>query len=110
MRSTLNAVLTTNVEVWRRTSTVDPGGGEIDTWSKVHDYKGLFYGNAGVERQTPNGVVLTIMDFTFTFPVGSDIHQQDHLIVGIRTFNVERVGGSTDGIQVGLLVGANEIT
>src|SRR5436190_19299923 len=103
MRSTLGAVLTTDVEVWRRTTINDPGGGQLDTWAKVHDYKALFYGNTGVERQTPTGVVLTIMDFTFYFAVGSDINQQDHLKVGVRTFNVERVGGATDGIQIGLL-------
>ena len=109
MRSTLSDVLTTDVEVYRRTSTVDPGGGSIDTWTKVHDYKCLFYGTAGVERQTPNSVVLTVTDFTFTFAIDADINQQDHLVVGVRTFNVESVGGATDGIAIGLYVRANEI-
>jgi hypothetical protein len=115
MRSTLNAVLTTDVEVWRRTSTVDPGGGEIDTWSKVHDYKCLFYsgstqGRGGSEQATNNNIIITTTDFVFYFPVDSDIHRQDHLMIGVRTFNVEQVGGGTDGILIGLLVRGNEIT
>ena len=110
MRDTLESVFTTPVEVWRRTSTVDPGGGEIDTWSKVHDYKCLFYGNAGVERQNQIGIIQTITDFTLYFKVDADIHQQDHLKINNRTFNVERVGGATDEIQIGLLVGATELT
>jgi len=109
MRAHLLAVLTTPVAVWRRTTTNDPGGGPIDTWSKVHDYKCLYYGNAGQERQTVNNIVVTITDFTFTFPIDADINQQDHLVADGRTFNVERVGGATDGIWIGLLVGANGI-
>jgi hypothetical protein len=110
MRETLADTFTTLVEIWRRTTVSDPGGGQTDTWAKVHTYPTQFYGTGGNERQLPGNIVETIGDFTFYFAVDADIHQQDHIVYGDRTFNVERVGGATDALFIGLLVGANEVT
>lgn len=110
MRETVGSVMTTPVEVWRRATVSDPGGGQTDTWSKAHDYKCLYYGNAGKERLTTSGIIETIADFSFTFAYDADIHQQDRLKFDGRTFEVVTVGGATNEIDTDLNVSANEIT
>ena len=109
MQQTLQDTFTTLVAIWRRTTVSDPGGGQTDTWSKVHEYHTMFYGNAGTERQLPGNIIETISEFTFFFAPDADIKREDHVLYKDRTFNVERVGGQTDELTVGILVGANEI-
>lgn len=113
MRDTVASLFTSIVEVWRRVSLPDPGGGTTDTYSMVHTYKCEFHGAAGTpEMSLPSpGVIVVSQNYTFRFDRLADIKLEDRLKAPDgRVFEVKDTSDATEELQISLIVTANEVT
>jgi hypothetical protein len=53
--------------------------------------------------------IFTTEDYTVYFPARTDIQHADRLVVEDLTLEVESVGQTTIGLEIQMIVGANEV-
>lgn len=112
MRNTVKSIMTTTVQVFSRTHVADPGGGVTDTYALTYTLKCLYFANSGAAPESINlqyEQIVTSEDFTFIFPVRSPINHEDRLIADGKTFEVKYLAQATSGLEIVMLVIANEV-
>src|SRR5215210_1937858 len=114
MQNTVAGIFTAEIQVWRRTHVTDPGGGQTDTYGLHSTVYGMYYPNSGgvASNERPldmSNQVFTTEDYTLYFPARTDIQHEDRLVVEDLTLEVKSIGQTTIGLEIQMLVGANEV-
>ena len=115
MQETVKGIFTAAFQVWRRTSVTDPGGGQTDVYALHSTVYGLYYPNSGSTASSERPLqlsnqVFTSEDYTIYFPARTDVRHEDRVVVEGMTLEVVEIGQTTVGLEIQMLVGANEVT
>ena len=115
MQQTVAGIFTAEIQVWRRTHVIDPGGGMTDTYSLHSTVYGMYYPTAGgtAANERPlemSNQIFTTEDYILYFPARTDIQHQDRLVVEDLTLEVKSVGQTTVGLEIQMIVGADEVS
>jgi head-tail adaptor len=94
--------------VLRKTSVRDDSGGFVDTYTESATYPCSFRRTVVTPREFERDVrTQSIVFWSFSFAVGTDIRNTDRLLVGARTFEV--VAAGENSIPIVLDVTAIEV-
>ncbi len=103
------AAMTATATIRRYISVSDGSGGTTDTYSNV----GTYPCRINVLRLQPTdrtiaGEILNVSNFSIHLPLGTDVRNKDQILVGSRTFEVDKALNHT--WQTSLRVTVAELT
>lgn len=112
MRGVLNDTMTSRASIFRNAPSGDQAGGQTGLWGAIAgDVPCFFYyrGQGGNTEEISVDRIEVNSGWTFLFPAGTDIRNEDRIQVDTRTFEVTSVD-TPKTIDLDVTVGANEVT